>query len=211
MQNVPRLISDSPWGLNDPWEGERTVVTDPWDPVASRNGWHDEQNQTSGNNVEAGAVPSNSGLVHFAQNTSLTFEYPFTPDTEAPTTENSQFAALAQIFYTTNKYHDLLYTLGFTEAAGNMQDDNFDEGGKGNDRVYVLTQHWSGKNNGKFSQSTDGSQPFMTMYLFDSTDPERDVAFDNGFVIHEYTHGRKYFRMIISRKCQVVANRSVLK
>lgn len=30
------------------------------------------------------------------------------------------------------------------------------------------------------------------MYLFNFTDPERDVAFDNGFVIHEYTHGRKF-------------------
>lgn len=168
------------------------MVTDPWDPVASRNGWHDEQNQTSGNNVEAGAVPSNSGLVHFAQSTNLTFEYPFTPDAEEPTVENSQSAALAQIFYTTNKYHDLLYTLGFTEAAGNMQDDNFGQGGKAYDRVWVETQYWNGKNNGKFSQTKDGTQPFLTMYLFNSTDPERDVAFDNGFVIHEYTHGCKY-------------------
>lgn len=32
----------------------------------------------------------------------------------------------------------------------------------------------------------------MVMYLFNYTDPERDVAFDNGFVIHEYTHGCKF-------------------
>ncbi|RYP21257.1 hypothetical protein DL767_009309 [Monosporascus sp. MG133] len=178
-----------PWGLNDPWEGEREVVNDPWDPVASRNGWHNDQNSTQGNNVQAGAIPSNSGLVHFAESDTLTFEYPFTPDTEPPTNENSRNAALTQIFYTTNKYHDLLYTLGFTEVSGNMQMDNFGLGGRGNDDVYVRIQYWNGRNNGMFSQTRDGGRPFMTMYLFDRTNPERDVAFDNGFVIHEYTHG----------------------
>ncbi len=183
---------NSPWGLNDPWEGKRRVVKDPWDPVASRNGWHDSDKKTSGNNIKAGAVPNNSGLVHFAQSGNLTFQFPFTPDVEAPTLQNSQCAALTQIFYTTNKYHDLLYTLGFTEVAGNMQRSNFGLGGRALDEVFVETQYWNGKNNGKFSQTIDGSQPTMTMFLFDSTDPERDVAFDNGFVIHEYTHGRKY-------------------
>ncbi|RYP01535.1 hypothetical protein DL763_000066 [Monosporascus cannonballus] len=178
-----------PWGLNDPWEGERKVIKDPWDPVASRNGWHDKENSTLGNNVQAGAVPSNSGLVHMPQSDTLTFEYPFTPDTEPPTKKNSQNAALTQIFYTTNKYHDLLYTLGFTEVSGNMQKDNFGLGGRGSDDVYVRIQYWSGKNNGMFSQTRDGGRPLMTMFLFDYTDPERDVAFDNGFVIHEYTHG----------------------
>jgi extracellular elastinolytic metalloproteinase len=47
-------------------------------------------------------------------------------------------------------------------------------------------------NNGMFSHSVDGETPTLTMYLFDKTDPQRDGAFDQGFLIHEYTHGRKF-------------------
>ena len=121
----------------------------------------------------------------------MTFRYPYTPDTESPTKESSLSAGVTQIFYTANKHHDLLYNLGFDEAAGNMQADNFGRGGRGHDAVEIITQHYSGKNNGYFTQTIDGRSPSMVMFLFNSTDPERDVAFDNGFVIHEYTHGCK--------------------
>lgn len=89
-------------------------------------------------------------------------------------------------------YHDLLYILGFTPAAGNFQVSNNGEGGVEGDPVRVLIQHYDGMNNGKFSQTVDGTTPELTMYVFNYTDPERDGAFDNGFVIHEYTHGRKF-------------------
>lgn len=29
-----------PFGYNDPRDGDREVISDPWDPVASPNGWH---------------------------------------------------------------------------------------------------------------------------------------------------------------------------
>ena len=167
------------------------MISDPSDAAASPNGWHDEDHRTAGNNVRAGAVPSNTGLVHFAESANLTFRWPYTPDAEAPTEEAPQLAGVTQIFYTANKYHDLLYVLGFDEAAGNMQADNFGRGGKGNDNVDIRTQVYSGTNNGYFTQSKDGQRPSMTMFLFDKTDPGRDVVFDNGFIIHEYTHGCK--------------------
>jgi extracellular elastinolytic metalloproteinase len=40
-------------------------------------------------------------------------------------------ASVTQLFYTANVYHDLLYTLGFTEKAGNFEVNNNGQGGKG--------------------------------------------------------------------------------
>lgn len=185
-----------PWGLNDPWEGTRVRVSDPWELTASPQGWHTASRKTTiGNNVEAGSLAtSSSGLVHFPEpvtggTDSLNFSYPFTPDKLPPTEQNSMFAATTQIFYTLNVLHDLYYKLGFTPAAGNYQRDNAGAGGFQGDPVMVTIQHWNGRNNGQFTQSIDGTPGYMTMYVFDKTNPNRDVAFDNGFAIHEATHG----------------------
>ncbi len=43
--------------------------------------------------------------------------------------------AVVNVFYWCNWMHDRLYELGFTEAAGNFQDDNFERGGHGSDPV----------------------------------------------------------------------------
>lgn len=163
-------------------------MADPWDTKASPDGWQDERNITDGNNANAGSVPV--AEVIFAHSETSNFEFPYTPDTETALTYRD--AALTQIFYTVNMYHDLLYVLGFTPAAGNFQVDNLGEGGKDNDAVRVLIHHYGGKNNGMFSRTVDGTVPELVMYIFDMTDPERDGAFDNGFVIHEYTHGCKF-------------------
>ena len=44
-------------------------------------------------------------------------------------------AAVTNLFYWDNVIHDWLYALGFDEAAGNFQDDNFGRGGVGGDPV----------------------------------------------------------------------------
>ncbi|KAL7626976.1 hypothetical protein AAE478_003751 [Parahypoxylon ruwenzoriense] len=163
-----------PWGLNNPVEGPRNAARDPWDPTASKGSWHDSRNTTQGNNANAGSVPV--AEVHYAYSENLTFEYPYTSDNATGLTYRD--AALTQVFYTVNMYHDLLYILGFTPVAGNFQFESYGEGGRGNDAVRVF-----------FTRTVDGVAPQLTLYLFNYTDPERDVAFDNGFVIHEYTHG----------------------
>jgi extracellular elastinolytic metalloproteinase len=117
--------------------------------------------------------------------------FDYVPDGGAPV--DFRDAAVTQAFYTTNMLHDLYYLFGFTPAAGNFQLSNGEEGGKANDPVDVLIQHYAGKNNGLFSQTVDGRSPTLTMYVFDKTDPYRDGAFDQGFLIHEYTHGRMFF------------------
>jgi hypothetical protein len=45
-----------------------------------------------------------------------------------------------QLFYWCNWMHDRLYGLGFTEAAGNFQHDNFGRGGIGGDAVVAESQ-----------------------------------------------------------------------
>ncbi|KAI2630755.1 extracellular metallo proteinase 1 [Hypoxylon sp. NC1633] len=174
-----------PWGLNDPTDGSRETIKNPWDPVASTDTWHDQRYTTEGNNADAGSVPV--GKVYYPYSQDLTFVYPYTADTATGLTYRD--AAVTQIFYTVNMYHDLLYLLGFTPAAGNFQVNNHGEGGKERDPVRVFIHHFHGKNNGYFQRTADGIAPQLVMYLFNYTDPERDVAFDNGFVIHEYTHG----------------------
>ncbi len=108
---------------------------------------------------------------------------------EQPTTENNQKAALANLFYWTNRYHDILYLYGFTEAAGNFQANNFGLGGLGNDAVRAEAQDGSGTNNANFSTPSDGSPPRMQMYLFTGGAVQRDGDFDQGIILHELTHG----------------------
>ncbi len=96
-------------------------------------------------------------------------------------------AATLTLFYMNNWYHDFLYHLGFTEAAGNFQGDNFGRGGLGGDFLFADAQDGSGTNNANFGTPADGSNPRMQMFLF--TSPERDGDFDADVVLHEFTHG----------------------
>jgi hypothetical protein len=61
-----------------------------------------------------------------------------------------------QLFYTANMYHDLLYNLGFNEAAGNFETNNNGVGGKGSDAVVLNAQDASGTNNANFAPPVDG-------------------------------------------------------
>ena len=180
-------MKNSPYPINDPREGERAVVKDPSNADASKSGWHDDSKRTSGNNIVAAARLSSTQDI-YAESGDLTFRYPYEPDTG----DVQAFvpAAVAQVFYTANMLHDLYYLLGFTPAAGNFQLDNHGEGGLANDPVNVFVQHYRTTNNGQFFQDIDGKSAELAMYVFTMTDPFRDGGFDQGFVTHEYTHGR---------------------
>lgn len=186
-----------PWGVNDPTEGSRVVLTDPWLGSASEFTWQGDgttnYTTTRGNNGIAQVNPSGGStyLTNYRP-TSATrkFEYAYTTSDTNPT--NYRDAAITQLFYTANKFHDVLYTLGFTEAAGNFEVNNNGQGGKGNDFVILNAQDGSGKNNANFASPADGSNGRMRMYLWDKSSPQRDCAFEAGVVIHEYTHGGKY-------------------
>ncbi|MFZ2644495.1 MAG: M36 family metallopeptidase, partial [Verrucomicrobiia bacterium] len=159
--------------------------------TASPNGWiNDGNNTTLGNNVDAhldkdannvadpGSRPTGSPF--------RVFDFPMDL-AQAPATYTN--ACVVQLFYWNNFMHDKLYELGFTEAAGNFQTDNFGRGGLGNDAVQADAQDGSGSNNANFSTPTDGSAPRMQMFIFTGPTPDRDGDFDAEIVLHEYTHG----------------------
>ncbi len=96
---------------------------------------------------------------------------------------------VTNLFFWSNRYHDRLYELGFTEAARNFQQDNFGRGGLGNDFVRAEAQDFSGTNNANFGTPPDGQLPRMQMFIFTGPNPDRDGDLDQEIVLHELTHG----------------------
>jgi extracellular elastinolytic metalloproteinase len=188
--------------LESPNDGERTLVKDPADPVASPFGWHDtngadgaEFTTTEGNTVHAYLDTFNAGMgvpgvTDANGGQSLTFDFAFNPDN--PPTLNKD-AAATNLFYWSNIIHDVFYGYGFDEAAGNFQVNNYGRGGAGNDSVRAEAQDGSGVNNANFGTPADGSRPRMQMYVWTSTVAANrrliDGDFDAGVIIHEYGHG----------------------
>ena len=100
------------------------------------------------------------------------------------------FAGTLALFYYNNILHDYLYSIGFTEATWNFQQDNFGKFGAGNDAVSLQVQDGSGTNNANFSTPNDGTRPRMQMFLFtDAAFRRADGDFDWDVVAHELYHG----------------------
>ncbi|MBI5383603.1 MAG: M36 family metallopeptidase [Verrucomicrobia bacterium] len=170
----------------------RTLVTWPaLDMNASPAGWINEGgNETLGNNVDAHTDWNHDDAPDLPRPQGApfrVFDFPMDPETQDPT--NYAAAAVVQLFYLCNWYHDRLYQLGFTEAAGNFQNNNFARGGLGNDAVQADAQDGSGTNNANFSTPPDGQAGRMQMFLFPGPAPRRDGDFDAEIVLHEHTHG----------------------
>ncbi len=157
---------------------------------ASPIGWiSDGQNETRGNNVDAHTdrnADDSPDLPRPHGSPFRVFDFPMDLD-QSPATYSA--AAAVQLFYWCNFMHDKLYELGFTEAAGNFQKDNFGRGGLGNDAVSADAQDGSGSNNANFTPTADGTAPRIQMFIFTGPNPDRDGDFDAEIVIHEYTHG----------------------
>ncbi|MBS1796355.1 MAG: M36 family metallopeptidase [Acidobacteria bacterium] len=179
----------------------------------------DGGNETDGNAVEAGLDRDTTNGVDTANGraagTSRTFNFAFNPfnpntntgDSPVPAGEpastgtvcasitqphamvDAQRAAITQLFYINNRYHDEMYRLGFTEQAGNFQNSNFGRGGVEADRVSAEAQDCSGGNNANFSTAADGVRGRMQMYLWVGPNPDIDGDLDADVVIHEHTHG----------------------
>lgn len=129
-------------GVNDPLTGNLSVVTKPWDTVASPLGWHVIPTSanpwnakipgmnvtgntttfytTVGNNVIAHEdwEGQNNYLLNYRPvNDSMVFAFDYG---EADGLAPKEYAdmVITQLFYTSNMYHDLLYRLGFDEISG---------------------------------------------------------------------------------------------
>ena len=68
-------------------------------------------------------------------------------------------AAVTNLFYWTNRVHDVFYGYGFDEGAGNFQFNNYGAGGTGGDAVLAEAHDGSGINNANFATPVDGSAP----------------------------------------------------
>ncbi|KAH7304728.1 Fungalysin metallopeptidase-domain-containing protein [Stachybotrys elegans] len=185
-----------PLGVNDPEDGDRIVVEDPWLLSASPFTWtsdgYTNYTTTEGNNVVSLHDYTGNGFVaencYRTDSPDLIFQYPYSACTLNPA--DYLDASITQLFYTANIYHDLLYQLGFNEEAGNFQANNNGRGGLGNDKIIISAQDSWFMNNAVYFDAPDGESPFILMLLWDlATTVVRDCAFDTGVALHEYTHG----------------------
>ena len=186
-----------------PNQGTISVVTNPADKLASPWGWHDtngktgaEYTITSGNNVNARArrdstAPGSTGYLFPSGGPTNTYNYAanFAKD---PSTY--QAAAAVQLFYAVNTWHDVSYHYGFTEVAGNMQQNNYGRGDPlgFNDAVQAFAQDNADlgvSDNAFMVTPPDGNKPEVHMFVWDFSTPQRDGDFDSEIVFHELGHG----------------------
>lgn len=156
-----------------PPDGPRTLEVDIADPIASPFGWHDtdgisgaEFTDTRGNNVSAqeDTNADNTGGRRPDGGPSLSFDFPLDLNTQQPS-EYEDFA-ITNLFYWNNIAHDVLYRHGFDEISGNFQQNNYGNGGFGNDAVRAEAQDGSGTNNANFGTPPDGQSGRMQMFVF---------------------------------------------
>ncbi|MEO5334692.1 MAG: M36 family metallopeptidase [Magnetococcus sp. YQC-5] len=138
---------------------------DPWLP--------DQATTTSGNNVDAKATISISSFQSELKDSRVpissanTFDYIHSSQLGPFDTHAQGFAAIVQMFYTTNYLHDWFYDVGFDEAAGNGQKNNFGRGGFGGDPLIAsLQDDVSSQDNASITVPADGGSPEMEMSLW---------------------------------------------
>ena len=187
-----------PMPIESPKHGNRAMVTDPANIVASPYGWHDtdgidgaEFTITQGNNVHA---------YHdiFSQNKSiggepdgganLEFDFPF--DINNDTVYQAFETSIVNLFYWNNTIHDVWYQYGFDEVSGNFQTNNYGNGGEGNDYVRAEAMDGSGTNNANFFTPNDGQKPRMQMFIWNASgnpgQQNKLVVTDPGGVVNQY-------------------------
>ena len=163
-----------PLPFQSPDDGESSISINPsLQGNGSPLGWHDtdgvagpEFTTTRGNNVWAQEDENgNNGTGSSPEGTAeliFDFEFDFTQDPAL-----SLDASITNLFYLNNMLHDIFYEYGFDEASGNFQQNNYGNGGNGNDYVFADAQDGSGTNNANFATPGDGAKPRMQMFLWD--------------------------------------------
>ncbi|MCH2170718.1 M36 family metallopeptidase [Myxococcota bacterium] len=158
--------------LESPDQGNRNLVTEPSDPIASPFGWHDtngvigaEFTDTRGNNARAQEDSDANNVADTRPDggAGLSFDIPL--DFQRVHNENRD-ASVVQLFYMANRIHDLFYAHGFDEANGNFQANNYGRGGVGGDPVLADTHDAADTNNARFGTPPEGTPPRMELFLF---------------------------------------------
>jgi Zn-dependent metalloprotease len=159
----------------DPGKGAQAIVTGGV-RAGSPAGWLGTGAQTAqnitGNNAHA-YLDADSNNSPDAGGTAVTDGNFVTAEdlAQQPSTTTNRYVAVQNLFYHNNVIHDVLYSHGFTEAAGNFQANNFGNGGLGNDPVNAEAQDGGGLDNANFATPNDGSSPRMQMYLWSGATP----------------------------------------
>lgn len=174
--------------IESPAHGDRVLVENPAWLTASPYGWHDtngvdgaEYTITRGNNVWAFQDRNGDGGSEGDEpdgGAELIFDFPYDGEDEP---ENYIDAATANLFYMVNKMHDFSYANGMDETGGAFQDNNYGNGGQGNDAVIARAQQGveTGEiNNANFSTPTDGESGVMNMFVWDQSGGSRFLRVD---------------------------------
>jgi extracellular elastinolytic metalloproteinase len=103
----------------------------------------------------------------------------------SPTNEDDQ--KILNIFYFCNYMHNFFYLLGFDEASGNFQQENYLNTGSPGDPVSARAHPGPVWGTANMATDPDGIRPVMNMGLVQSTN--RHTAFDADVVFHEFCHG----------------------
>jgi uncharacterized repeat protein (TIGR01451 family) len=172
MFNATESYNVFPLPTESPAHGNRQLLVNPADAVASPYGWLDnngvagaEFTYTRGNNVWAynDIANDNAGSAAESANggATLTFDFPYDANAEP---EGNKDAATTNLFYMNNMMHDIMYRYGFDEPAGNFQDNNYAHGGVAADAVHAESLDGGGTDNANFSTPADGGNGTMQMY-----------------------------------------------
>lgn len=159
-----------------PADGRTVVSGTAANVLGSPFGWHDTNGivgpdtaDTTGNNVAAQTDETNDDVYVAAlgevrpSNVARNFIYPIDLTNDPDTYRE---AVVTNLFYWNNVIHDLHYLYGFNEAAGNFQQNNYGEGGQGNDRLDADAQDGSGTNNANMLTLPEGVSPRMQMFIW---------------------------------------------
>jgi extracellular elastinolytic metalloproteinase len=137
-----------------------------------------EEDSTIGNNANAHLEYYGPTMRGSIQGGILTFD---TSD------ETSDYQKIVNAFYYNNYLHDFFYIIGFREADGNFQQNNYGRGGGQRDRVDVRVYNREIEGVANMGTPPDGDRAVMNLGLL--RDTERHTAMDSSIVFHEYTHG----------------------
>lgn len=164
-----------PFPAESPLESTQTLVTDPHLVAASPLGWHDTDGMegpeftiTRGNNVHAyldADGTDNSPDLGSEPDGGDALIFDATHDVNA-VAQMSADAAVTNLFYANNAIHDISYLTGFTEEAGNFQENNYGNGGVAGDPVLAEAQDGTGTDNANFATPGDGGSGRMQMFLW---------------------------------------------
>jgi hypothetical protein len=174
-----------PLGVESPNHGNRLLLSQPADPMASPFGWHDtdgiggpEFTITRGNNVLASEDRDADNIPGYSPDGGLNLNFDFSSNPNLPASLNED-AAITNLFVWNNFSHDVWYNHGFDESSGNFQANNYTGLGIGDDFVVADAQDGGGVNNANFGTPPDGFNPRMQMFLWSPSGPQTDKLIIN--------------------------------